>query len=55
MWYVGVSVVLGYGVPLVPAALGQFGLDPVIESWYVRCIGGYNSHSVAGSQLVCQP
>ena len=32
-WYVGGSIVLGMGVPIVPAALGHFGYDPVLEVW----------------------
>lgn len=32
-WYVGGSLVLAFVQPIVPAALGHFGEDPVYESW----------------------
>ena len=34
-WYVGVSIVLGMFVPIVPAALGHFGYDPILNVWFV--------------------
>lgn len=33
-WYILGSVILGFGVPLVPAALGHFGLDPIYNVCY---------------------
>lgn len=32
-WYVGGSLVFGLGLPIVPAALGHFGPDPLYEMW----------------------
>ena len=34
-WYLAVSLVLGMGVPIVPAILGHFGADPLLNVWYV--------------------
>jgi hypothetical protein len=37
-WYIGVSVALGMGVPILPAALGHFGMDPILNVWYVALL-----------------
>jgi len=34
-WYIGISLLVAFIVPVAPAALGHFGYDPVYESWYV--------------------
>lgn len=33
--YVGFSVGLGMGIPIVPAALDHFGWDPILNVWLV--------------------
>lgn len=32
-WYVGVSIALGAFIPIIPAALGHFGPDPLYRLW----------------------
>ena len=32
-WYVGMSILLGMGIPIVPAALDHFGWDPILDVW----------------------
>lgn len=32
-WYVGVSLILGMGIPIIPGALGHFGWDPILNVW----------------------
>lgn len=32
-WYIGVSLFIAFVVPIVPAALGHFGADPVYDAW----------------------
>lgn len=32
-WYVGTSLLIGFMVPLVPAATGHFRNDPVLGVW----------------------
>ena len=34
-WYIGISLSVAFFVPIVPAALGHFGADPVYDAWYV--------------------
>jgi hypothetical protein len=34
-WYVGVSIALGMFIPIIPAGLGHFGYDPILDVWYV--------------------
>ncbi|KAK8853456.1 hypothetical protein IAR55_004163 [Kwoniella newhampshirensis] len=37
-WYIGVSIVLGMGVPIVPAALGHFGQDTNLGACYFTSV-----------------
>jgi hypothetical protein len=37
-WYIGISLFLAFFVPIVPAALGHFGADPVYDAWYVTVL-----------------
>lgn len=32
-WYIFVSLFIAFVVPIVPAALGHFGADPVYDAW----------------------
>jgi hypothetical protein len=32
-WYIGLSLLLAFGQPAIPAGLGHFGYDPVYDSW----------------------
>jgi len=34
--YVGISVLLGMSVPILPAVLGHFGVDPVLNDWWLH-------------------
>lgn len=35
-WYIGVSLFVGLFVPIVPAALGHFGWDPLFQVCWIR-------------------
>lgn len=35
-WYVGVSLFVGFFVPIVPAALGHFGFDPIFLVCWIQ-------------------
>lgn len=35
-WYVGISMFLGLFVPIVPAALGHFGWDPLFRVCWIQ-------------------
>jgi hypothetical protein len=35
-WYVGVSLFIGFFVPIVPAALGHFGFDPIFHVCWIQ-------------------
>jgi len=39
-WYVCGSIALGFFIPLIPTALGHFGHDEILNTWYVhpRCV-----------------
>ena len=35
LWYIIISLALGFGIPIVPAILGHSGADPIYGGWYV--------------------
>lgn len=54
----GLSIGLGFFIPIIPTALGHFGLDPLLKVWYVpgrHIVLGklYELISVVGYLLVC--
>ncbi|KAL1413822.1 hypothetical protein Q8F55_001606 [Vanrija albida] len=35
-WYIGISVFIGMFIPIIPAALGHFGYDPVLDVCWIQ-------------------
>ncbi|KAK4686183.1 hypothetical protein P7C73_g3946, partial [Tremellales sp. Uapishka_1] len=43
-WYVGLSITVGMGVPVVPAILGHFGWDSAIAECWIKTGGSETTH-----------